>query len=224
MYRRWRLVSVALAAFAVQVAAAQDLPAASASTPFRSLRDNAPAAMPTPTEPGTFAGYPGAPPFSVVPRKDKLTFFPCTACHAALTPNPEPRKLSAAPHPAALDHGNGRIWCLTCHQLQDRDHLHTLDGKPVDFDQAYLVCGQCHSSRQKDWYFGAHGKRVANWRGERVIYSCTFCHDPHSPGLKPRAPSRPPPVRAGLQPMPPDRAGSAPATPYIEAGTSGGPR
>lgn len=118
-----------------------------------------------------------------------------------MTPNPTPRKLVAAPHPAALDHGRGRIWCLDCHQLKDRDHLHTLAGEPVDFDAAYLVCGQCHFNRQRDWYFGAHGKRVGNWRGERVIYSCTACHDPHSPSLKPRAPSPPPPVRAGLKPM-----------------------
>jgi uncharacterized CHY-type Zn-finger protein len=168
----------------------------------RSLRDNVPFTMPEPTQPQTFTGYPGAPPFTVVPRKDKLTFFPCSNCHAVLPPNPEVRKLSGAPHPAALNHGNGRIWCLDCHQLKDRDHLHTLSGQSVDFNDAYLVCGQCHANRQKDWFFGAHGKRVANWRGERVIYNCTYCHDPHSPSLKPRAPSRPPPVRAGLKPMP----------------------
>lgn len=172
---------------------------------FRPLRDNAPPGMPEPTTPTEFSGYPGAPPFSVIPRKDHLTFFPCSACHAVLPPNPQPRKLIAAPHPAALDHGKGRIWCLDCHQLKDRDHLHTLAGQPVDFDEAYLVCGQCHFNRQKDWYFGAHGKRAANWQGERVIYNCTACHDPHSPSLKPRAPSKPPPIRAGLKPMSADR-------------------
>ncbi len=177
--------------------------------------------MPEPTEPKTFSGYPGAVPFTVVPRKDKLTFFPCTTCHSVLTPNPEPRKLTAAPHPAALEHGNGRIWCLDCHQLKDRDHLHTLNGKPVDFDDAYLVCGQCHFNRQKDWYFGAHGKRASNWRGERIIYNCTFCHDPHSPGLKPRAPGKPPPVRAGLAPMPPV-PGEAPAASAYRAHSAGG--
>jgi hypothetical protein len=166
----------------------------------RSLRDNAPNDNPEPTEPRAFTGYPGAPAFSVVPQKDQLTYFPCSACHNVLPPNPQPRKLNA-PHPAALLHGNGRIWCLDCHQLKDRDWLHTLAGQPVDFNDAYLVCGQCHFNRQKDWYFGAHGKRVANWRGERVIYNCTHCHDPHDPTLKPRAPGKPPPVRAGLEPM-----------------------
>ncbi len=164
----------------------------------RSLRDNQPHdEMLEPTEPHPFAGYPGAPAFKVVPRHEKLVFYPCSACHSVLPPNPQPRKL-VTPHPAALQHGNGRIWCLDCHDLKDRDHLHTLSGTKVEFDDAYLVCGQCHFNRQKDWYFGAHGKRVGNWRGERVIYGCPECHDPHDPKLKPRAPGPPPPVRAGL--------------------------
>ena len=79
--------------------------------------------------------------------------------------------------------------------------LQTLAGQPVSFDQAYLVCGQCHFNRQKDWFYGGHGKRLHNWQGERVIYNCTFCHDPHDPTLKPRAPGPPPPVRAGLHRM-----------------------
>jgi hypothetical protein len=189
--------------------------------PFRPLRDNAPAEMLGPAEPVGFSGYPGAPPFSVVPRKDQLTFFPCTACHADLKPNPVPRLLSEAPHNASLHHGDGRFWCLDCHQLKDRDHLHTLAGQPVDFDAAYLVCGQCHAARQRDWFFGAHGKRVANWRGERTLYNCTVCHDPHSPGLKPRAPSPPPPVRAGLQRMPATPKGSTSGLPFGGAPPSG---
>lgn len=166
----------------------------------RPLRENAPGGMPEPTEPGIFAGYPGATAFTVVPRKDHLSFYPCTACHKVLPPNATPRKLQT-PHPAALDHGNGRIWCLDCHTLKDRDVLHTFAGQSVDFNDAYLVCGQCHANRQKDWYFGAHGKRVAGWDGERAIYNCTHCHDPHSPTLKPRGPSKPPAVRAGLEAM-----------------------
>jgi hypothetical protein len=177
-------------------------PLPTAPDTHRALRGNAPADMPEPTEPKPFDGYPGAPPFTVVPQKDKLTWFlPCSTCHAALPLNPVPRKLNV-PHNATLVHGNGRFWCLECHQLKDRDHLHTLTGQSVDFNDAYLVCGQCHFNRQKDWYFGAHGKRVGNWKGQRVIYNCTHCHDPHSPSLKPRAPEAPPPVRAGLKPMP----------------------
>jgi hypothetical protein len=118
-----------------------------------------------------------------------------------MPPNPQPRKLEAAPHPAALQHGKGRLWCLNCHLIDDRDFLHTVRDQKVDFDESYLVCGQCHFNRQKDWYLGGHGKRVANWQGDRTIYSCTHCHDPHDPVTKPREPSKAPPVRAGLQRM-----------------------
>lgn len=180
-------------------------PAEPAKPPsHRQLRLNVvPDTPPEPTEPATFTGYTQAPPFKVVPQKDKLTFYPCTQCHKFMTPNPQPRKLEAAPHPAALQHGGGRIWCLNCHLIDDRDFLHTLKGQKVDFDESYLLCGQCHFNRQKDWYLGGHGKRVYNWQGERMIYSCTHCHDPHDPAVKPREPSKVPPVRAGLQRMPP---------------------
>jgi hypothetical protein len=221
----WTLT--ALLSMFVLIAAAGDSsgtipPLPTAPETHRALRDNVPAGMPAPTEPKPFDGYPGAPPFTVVPQKDKLTWFPCTACHAAMTPNPEPRLLHS-PHPAALAHGNGRFWCLTCHQLKPRDELHTLSGQAVDFNDAYLVCGQCHFNRQKDWYFGAHGKRVGNWKGPREIYNCTHCHDPHSPTLKPRAPEGPPPVRAGLKQMPawtaePGSAGSGPGYPNPHTG------
>ena len=45
----------------------------------------------------TFEGYPDAPEFSVVPRTDQLTFFPCTDCHEFLEPDPTIRELMA-PH------------------------------------------------------------------------------------------------------------------------------
>ena len=205
---------------AAAAAPAAPAAAAAAQPTHRSLRDNVPREIPEPTEPGVFAGYAQAPPFSVVPQVPTLTFFPCTMCHSVLKPNPVPRKLNT-PHAAALKHGAGRFWCLQCHQKKDRDHLHTLSGENVEFNDAYLVCGQCHFNRQKDWYFGAHGKRVGNWRGERVIWNCTHCHDPHDPAVKPRAPNKLPPVRAGLKPMPRSAGGDAPVPVYLHAQSKG---
>ena len=144
-----------------------------------------------------FEGYPNAPTVSVVPRKDELFFYPCDQCHAAMEPNPEIRPLNAM-HDSALEHGRGRIWCTSCHDLENRNFLTTLLNELVDIDEAYLVCGGCHANRHKDWSFGAHGKRVANWQGDRTLYSCPHCHNPHSPAIKPRAPKPAPPVRAGL--------------------------
>lgn len=149
------------------------------------------------TEPGivmeTAAGK-----FWIVPRKPELTYYPCTQCHEFLTPNPEVRQLFS-PHPSDLDHGDQRIWCLTCHKIDDRNYLTNLLGESIEFDNAPELCASCHMERHKDWMFGGHGKRVSNWQGERVIYSCPQCHDPHSPTIKPRAPQPLPSVRKGLE-------------------------
>lgn len=174
----------------------------------RVLRDNAPAGMPTPTEPQTFEGFPDAPAFSATARQDQLTFYPCATCHDPMPTNATPRKLFA-PHPAALEHGGGRFWCLQCHAPEQRNELQLMNSGSITFDDSWQLCGQCHYQPQKDWAYGAHGKRVNNWEGERVLYNCTHCHDPHSPGIKARAPEPPPPVRYGLEPMP--GAGHQPA-------------
>lgn len=149
-------------------------------------------------QPIRFEGYPNAPAFSVVSRKDELFFYPCDQCHAAMEPNPEIRPLNVM-HDAEIEHGRGRIWCLSCHHLENRNYLKTLLDEPVDFDDAHLVCGGCHGSRHKDWVFGVHGKRVDNWQGERTLYGCAHCHNPHNPVIEPRAPAAAPPVRAGLE-------------------------
>jgi len=151
-----------------------------------------------PLQPLRFEGYPDAPEFDVVPRKDDLFFYPCGQCHEAMEPDPEIRTLNTM-HDAEIEHGRGRIWCMSCHNLEDRNYLNTLLKELVDFDEAHLVCGGCHANRHKDWYFGAHGKRVANWQGERTLYNCTHCHNPHSPAIEARAPKPAPPVRAGLE-------------------------
>lgn len=145
-----------------------------------------------------FEGYAGAPDVSVVPRTDQLFFYPCDQCHAVMEPNPQIRELNVM-HNAEMDHGRGRLWCLSCHDLDNRDYLRTFLDEPVEFDQSHIVCGGCHANRHRDWAFGVHGKRVENWQGERTQYNCTHCHDPHSPAIEPRAPSPAPPVRAGLE-------------------------
>ncbi len=146
-----------------------------------------------------FEGYPDAPAVTVVSRKKDLFFYPCSQCHGNMEPDPRIRSLNVM-HVSELEHGRGRIWCLSCHDTEERDYLRTLLGERVDFDDANLVCGGCHSNRHKDWTFGVHGKRVRNWQGERTQYDCAHCHDPHSPAIEPRAPMASPPVRAGFEP------------------------
>jgi hypothetical protein len=166
--------------------------------PHRPLRSHVePPVPPVPTDPLRFDGYATAPAFTVVPRKEHLALYPCTTCHAALPVNPTPRKLVAAPHVADLQHGKGRMWCLNCHSAGDRSTLVSVRGEKIDFNRSDQLCGQCHGDRHRDWQHGGHGKRVAFWRGDRQLYACTHCHDPHNPVLAPRSP-QPPPLRAGL--------------------------
>jgi formate-dependent nitrite reductase cytochrome c552 subunit len=163
----------------------------------RPLRSNPPDDEAPQQPPPSFEGYADVPEFGVVPRSEHLNFYPCEDCHAVMPVNTTRRQLYS-PHPGTLDHGAGRIWCLDCHAGENRNALKTLAGEEVGFDEAYQVCGQCHYQPQKDWFYGAHGKRVGNWQGERELYNCTHCHNPHDPAVRPRAPESPPPVRRGL--------------------------
>ncbi|MBF0352412.1 MAG: hypothetical protein HQM11_15370 [SAR324 cluster bacterium] len=133
------------------------------------------------------------PPFVVPPRKTELENYPCLDCHedAEINKNVE-RTLTEEHTNIVLDHGEQRFWCLNCHNLNHMNYLKSLKDQQIDFNQSYLLCGQCHAARQKDWYFGAHGKRIGNWNGERQILVCTECHDPHSPSIKPKQPDPPP--------------------------------
>lgn len=150
------------------------------------------------------AQHGSAPPFVVGVRQDKLYFYPCSDCHSFMDPNNEVRELDVEEgHPAKLEHGDGQIWCLSCHDSTEYGRLRDLLSEPVDFDHGYQVCSGCHAQKYRDWTYGGHGKRYANWRGERRLYSCVECHNPHQPSIQPRAPKPPPSIRAGLEPMPP---------------------
>lgn len=145
-----------------------------------------------------FSGYAGAPAFSVVPRQDELVYYPCSQCHEFMEPDATVRELMS-PHEIELKHGQGRFWCFACHSLNARDELVAMNGDAVGFNDAHMVCGGCHGLRHKDWHFGAHGKRQTDWKAERVIYSCTHCHDAHDPVIAPREPQPRPGVRSGLE-------------------------
>lgn len=164
-----------------------------------------------------------APAFKVLPRKPALTKYPCTGCHDNSFIDRRVRKLVDEHPTLQFDHGNGRLWCYdACHNGRDMDHLVTLRRRQVDYDESYKVCGQCHFERQKDWTFGAHGRRagafadapkvperheqlkvedrsrIGHWKGERLLLNCTACHNPHSPAIRPFTPSPAPEVRTGL--------------------------
>ncbi len=127
--------------------------------------------------------------FRVETRKDKMERFQCSQCHT----NKEVKASKAA----ELAHGDitlvhgGKLKpldCFTCHKKDERDYLVAEKGSRIDMDHSYQMCGQCHFRQKKDWVGGAHGKRVANWAGTRVVKNCTACHDPHAPLFEKRWP------------------------------------
>ena len=126
-------------------------------------------------------------------------YYPCSDCHDEdMPPNPTIRKLTEDHDKWKLRHGGGRIWCLNCHDEEDRDKFRDAAGRPVEADHVEEVCAGCHSLQYKDFVHGAHGKRVGSYRGKRVLTSCIACHDPHAPAIMPRKPAPgPAPARYG---------------------------
>ena len=159
----------------------------SVNKPFdsRSVRQVLPITQPTVLAKEDYQG--GS--FRVLARKQEIERFKCSSCHT----DKEVRGKNAL----ALTHGNvvvqhGRegnaLSCIDCHHPEDRDMLEDKKGRKIDFDHSYQLCGQCHFRQKRDWLGGAHGKRVENWAGDRVVYNCTTCHDPHSPKFAKRFP------------------------------------
>lgn len=128
--------------------------------------------------------------FRVLARKHAIERYKCSSCHLD--------KPVLATQGLELTHGNvvinhGRkgdeLGCIDCHHPDDRNYLEDKKGRKVDFDHSYQLCGQCHFRQKRDWLGGAHGKRVSNWAGDRVVYNCASCHNPHSPRFEKRFPA-----------------------------------
>lgn len=140
---------------------------------------------------------PGGTAFSVVARSDEIVQYPCRLCHDQPL---EPRAGGDvserwAHQDVQLGHAASTgMTCATCHDHAAMDRLVLPGGERVSFDHAYRVCAQCHHREVRDWAGGAHGKRIGGWRGERVVLSCTGCHDPHDPTTPILTPDRGPSV------------------------------
>jgi len=98
-----------------------------------------------------------------------------------------------------LRHAEDQRNCFGCHNPDDRDRLRLASGTTLPFEDSYLLCGQCHGPKLRDWRLGLHGKRTGEWRGKRKYLLCVHCHSPHEPRIKPmpalRRPPRPEEIR-----------------------------
>lgn len=127
--------------------------------------------------------------FRVLARKQAVERYPCSSCHTGKEVRAN-NALTLTHGDVVVNHGQAgnSLACIDCHHPEDRQALEDKQGRKIDFDHSYQLCGQCHFRQKRDWLGGAHGKRVANWAGERVVYNCTTCHDPHSPRFEKRFP------------------------------------
>ncbi len=148
-----------------------------------------------------YALFKDMPDFKVIPSVRDAELYPCANCHQNVTSDTTVRDLKE-PHEKLLLrhglHGKGQFWCFTCHDKDSAGRLKTLKGDAVSFEDAYIVCGQCHVRQARDWGYGAHGKRVANWSGQRQVYNCTVCHYQHAPAIAQRDAMSGPTIRQGL--------------------------
>lgn len=139
--------------------------------------------------------------FQVIPSRKDSDMHPCLDCHEWAESELTKRSLKEPHDNFKLEHGlhgKGEFWCFTCHHLEGDGGLRTLEGLKLSFDEAYILCSQCHAQESKDWYFGAHGKRIENWSGTRQILNCTACHYQHRPELETRKPLSGPTMRMGM--------------------------
>ncbi len=162
----------------------------SSETPFdnHSVRQVLPVTQPTVLAREQYQG--GS--FRVLARKQEIERYRCSSCHVA-----DGGKEVQSKNAQALTHGDivvnhgqagSSLACIDCHHQEDREVLEDKKGRKIDFDHSYQLCGQCHFRQKRDWLGGAHGKRVENWAGDRVVYNCTTCHNPHSPRFEKRFP------------------------------------
>jgi hypothetical protein len=124
--------------------------------------------------------------------------FPCSNCHSAMPVNRTRRTLTEMHTDIVLKHDETHRWCLDCHDAANRDRLHLASGEPVSFEQSYLLCGQCHGEKLRDWRAGVHGRRTGNWNGAKGYLLCAHCHNPHQPRFRALTPKP--------APLPPTRS------------------
>jgi len=119
-------------------------------------------------------------------------YYPCSMCHADMEPNLKRRELVEMHDDIVLKHDEKNRWCIDCHDVKNRDMLHSASGELISFEESYKLCGQCHGPKLRDWAAGIHGRRTGSWNGQKQYLLCVHCHNPHSPRFPLMKPEPPP--------------------------------
>ncbi len=90
----------------------------------------------------------------------------------------------------SMNHGMN-VYCVNCHNMEDRNRLVLDGGRTTGYDQVEQLCAKCHGPTFRDWQKGMHGKTMDSWQrdtGNPRRLGCTECHDPHAPAFARMAP------------------------------------
>jgi hypothetical protein len=129
--------------------------------------------------------------FLIPERKNEIQSFACSECHSKPLKKLKGKDFKKAHWNIHLNHASTETMnCVTCHDTKEMNHLRSLTGSTIDFNQSHNVCKQCHTKQFDDWKGGAHGKRVESWASPRASMTCVNCHNPHSPGFESRWPAK----------------------------------
>jgi hypothetical protein len=122
-------------------------------------------------------------------RKNATLPGNCFICHAfwvKVPPDPAVRQPLFVHQAIKLDHGrNDR--CYNCHLINDRNKYVDDDGTGIMAQTPEKLCARCHGLIYNDWQKNTHGVRRGRWLVEKRFdqrkFTCTDCHDPHSPAF-----------------------------------------
>ena len=129
--------------------------------------------------------------FLIPERKGEIKSYACTECHSKPLAEMQSKDIKKAHWDIKIKHADAATMnCVTCHNGNDMDHLNSLTGTSIDFNNSYQLCSQCHQKQFKDWTGGAHGKRIESWAPPRASMTCVNCHNPHEPHIKSKWPER----------------------------------
>ena len=130
--------------------------------------------------------------FLIPERKSQIKSYACTECHSKSLAELQDKQVGKKAHwDIKLNHANENTMnCTTCHNGDNMDNLKSITNMPIDFNQSYKLCSQCHTKQFDDWAGGAHGKKMGGWAPPRASLTCVNCHNPHKPHFEKRWPMR----------------------------------
>lgn len=131
--------------------------------------------------------------FKIPERKSEISGYNCNECHSEPLSNLKQSQVvnQAAHWNIKMKHAGAETMnCTTCHNEKNMDNLQSITKAEIDFNYSYKLCGQCHQNQYKDWQGGSHGKQLGGWAPPRLSNTCVNCHNPHSPQIEKRWPSR----------------------------------